>query len=158
MFTADPLTFAVDGMNTCAFEVDTGAPTALLIYTEFDGVDDPNIDTSFTTELMCSNVSPFSEGPYGMATTSFVDITAATVNWYAEPGMTANCTVDLMPVSSAVQGDECTFSFDTSDATAGCTVTGTVFFEGIPTLSQYGMALMILLMLGVGFIGMRRIV
>jgi len=37
-----------------------------------------------------------------------------------------------------------------------CTATGTQFFEGIPTLSQYGMALMALLMLGVGFIGFRR--
>ena len=158
MFTADPLTFAADGMNTCAFEVDTGAPTTLLIATDFDGVDDPNIDTSFTTELTCSNVSPDSGGPYGMATVSFVDIEDASVSWYAEPGETADCTVELMPESSAIQGDECTFSFDTSDATAGCTVVGTVFFEGIPTLSQYGMALMILLMLGVGFVGMRRIV
>ena len=37
-----------------------------------------------------------------------------------------------------------------------CTVTNTVFFEGIPTLSQYGMAIMALLMLGVGFVGFRR--
>jgi len=39
-----------------------------------------------------------------------------------------------------------------------CTITNTVFFEGIPTLSQYGMAIMALLMLGVGFVGMRRFV
>ena len=39
-----------------------------------------------------------------------------------------------------------------------CTITNTWFFEGIPTLSQYGMAIMALLMLGVGFIGMRRFV
>jgi hypothetical protein len=38
----------------------------------------------------------------------------------------------------------------------GCTITNTVFFEGIPTLSQYGLALMALLMLGVGMIGFRR--
>ena len=37
-----------------------------------------------------------------------------------------------------------------------CTITNTVFYEGIPTLSQWGMALMALLMLGVGFIGFRR--
>jgi len=40
---------------------------------------------------------------------------------------------------------------------AACTITNTVFFEGIPTLSQYGMALMALLMLGVGFVAVRRI-
>jgi hypothetical protein len=39
---------------------------------------------------------------------------------------------------------------------AECTITNTVFFEGIPTLSQYGMALMALLMLGVGFVSFRR--
>ena len=39
-----------------------------------------------------------------------------------------------------------------------CTITNTVFFEGIPTLSQWGMALMALLMLGFGFIGLRRFV
>lgn len=39
---------------------------------------------------------------------------------------------------------------------AACTITNTVFFEGIPTLSQYGMALMALMMLGIGFVGFRR--
>ena len=39
-----------------------------------------------------------------------------------------------------------------------CTFTNAVFFEGIPTLSQYGMAIMVLLMLGVGFVGFRRFV
>jgi hypothetical protein len=37
-----------------------------------------------------------------------------------------------------------------------CTIVNTVFFEGIPTLSQWGMAIMALLMLGVGFISVRR--
>ena len=39
-----------------------------------------------------------------------------------------------------------------------CTITNTVFYEGIPTLSQYGLAIMALLMLGVGFVGFRRFV
>jgi hypothetical protein len=39
-----------------------------------------------------------------------------------------------------------------------CTFTNTVFYEGIPTLSQYGLAIMALLMLGVGFVGFRRFV
>jgi len=41
---------------------------------------------------------------------------------------------------------------------ASCTITNTLFFEGIPTLNQYGMAIMALLMLGVGFVGFRRFV
>jgi hypothetical protein len=39
-----------------------------------------------------------------------------------------------------------------------CLITNTVFFEGIPTLSQYGMAIMALLMLGLGLVGFRRFV
>jgi hypothetical protein len=49
---------------------------------------------------------------------------------------------------------------DATELSAGgshtCTFTNTVFFEGIPTLSQYGLALLALLMLGVGFVGFRR--
>ena len=41
---------------------------------------------------------------------------------------------------------------------ASCDFENTVFFEGIPTLSQYGLAIMALLMLGVGFVGFRRFV
>jgi len=39
-----------------------------------------------------------------------------------------------------------------------CEMINTVFFEGIPTLNQYGMAIMALLMLGLGFVGFRRFV
>jgi hypothetical protein len=42
-------------------------------------------------------------------------------------------------------------------AGASCTITNTRLYEGIPTLSQYGLALMALLMLGVGFVAFRRI-
>lgn len=41
---------------------------------------------------------------------------------------------------------------------ASCTFTNTIFFEGIPTLNQYGLAILALLMLGVGFVGFRRFV
>jgi len=39
-----------------------------------------------------------------------------------------------------------------------CTFTNTVFFEGIPTMNQYGLALLALLMLGIGAVGLRRFV
>ena len=44
------------------------------------------------------------------------------------------------------------------DTGESCAFTNSVFFEGIPTLSQYGMAIMALLMLGVGFVGFRRFI
>ncbi len=153
----DVSNFATDGMNTCAFVADP-IPTALLIETDFEGADSPTIDEGFTTTLECTNVSADAVGPYGTVSVDFVDIPAASVNWYAAPGTTSECTVELMPDSDAVQSDECAFSFVLGDAAGGCTVVGTVFFEGIPTLSQYGMALMALLMLGVGFVGFRRFI
>ena len=39
-----------------------------------------------------------------------------------------------------------------------CTITNTVFFEGIPTLNQYGLALLAVLTLGIGAVGMRRFI
>jgi hypothetical protein len=39
-----------------------------------------------------------------------------------------------------------------------CEIVNTVFFEGIPTLNRFGMAILALLMLGVGLIGFRRLV
>jgi hypothetical protein len=57
-------------------------------------------------------------------------------------------------------GIETTDNCDSRSIPAGgsseCTFINTVFFEGIPTLSQYGLALMALLMLGIGMVGFRR--
>jgi hypothetical protein len=39
---------------------------------------------------------------------------------------------------------------------AVCKFTNTVFFEGIPTLNRYSLALLALLMLGIGAVGFRR--
>jgi hypothetical protein len=44
----------------------------------------------------------------------------------------------------------------TSGQEASCLITNTMFFEGIPTLSQFGMAILVLLTLGVGMVGFRR--
>ena len=41
---------------------------------------------------------------------------------------------------------------------ASCAIMNSAFFEGIPTLNQYGLAILAVLMLGVGFVGFRRFV
>jgi len=78
-------------------------------------------------------------------------------------------------VSPAYPSSDCNFYEETSDSviesdngcgemklSAGddvdCEIVNTVFFEGIPTLSQYGMAILAVLMLGVGLVGFRRFV
>ena len=37
-----------------------------------------------------------------------------------------------------------------------CVITNTVFFEGVPTLSQFGLAILALLMMGVGLMAYKR--
>jgi len=70
------------------------------------------------------------------------------------------CYVTVDSVSnSAIEVGGCSGTVvEFGDDEASCTLTASVFFEGIPTLSQYGMAIMVLLMLGVGFVGFRRFV
>jgi len=79
------------------------------------------------------------------------------VNPYSWPGGT--CRVEEIDVDPAVEVENGCGSLAVSAGSGdSCTITNTVFFEGIPTLSQYGMALLALLMLGVGFVSFRRIV
>jgi len=76
------------------------------------------------------------------------------------PGFpSSSCYVDERVYDSAIEVDNgCQDLVLSAGGSASCTITNTVFFEGIPTLSQYGMAIMALLMLGVGFVGFRRFV
>jgi len=72
-----------------------------------------------------------------------------------------HCQFVEYSIDSVIESDseDC---YDGALMTAGshfdCEIVNTVFFEGIPTLSQYGMAILALLMLGVGLVGFRRFV
>jgi hypothetical protein len=68
--------------------------------------------------------------------------------------------IEEMGEDSSVESvNGCGGSVAVAPAVGGsCLITNTVFFEGIPTLNQYGLAIMALLMLGVGFVGFRRFV
>lgn len=71
----------------------------------------------------------------------------------------SHCYVIERALDDAVEVDNGCLGFTVSAGNgASCKITNTVFFEGIPTLNQYGMALMALLMLGLGFVGFRRFV
>ncbi len=65
----------------------------------------------------------------------------------------ANCWAKERIFSSAVEVDNpCrTPQGLTMGQTTSCTITNTVFYEGIPVLNRYGLAILTLLMLGVGF-------
>jgi hypothetical protein len=104
------------------------------------------------SDVWCKNL-------YGSGDTTFTE----EVIPYSYPG--GACLVIEVNVDQAVEVDNgCddgsleTLALQVSAGQgASCTITNTVFFEGIPTLSEYGMALMALLMLGLGFVAVRRI-
>jgi hypothetical protein len=84
-----------------------------------------------------------------------------TRTFFADPANGSTCTTTEVAFDSAVESDQgCQppIHFVIGDTLKSCTITNSVFFEGIPTLSQYGLAIMALLMLGVGFVGFRRFV
>ena len=71
----------------------------------------------------------------------------------------ATCSAEETSEQSGVEvTDDCGERQIAAGATSECTITNTVFFEGIPTLNQYGLAIMALLMLGMGMVGFRRFV
>jgi hypothetical protein len=92
--------------------------------------------------------------------------------WYYSKNINGDATVTVNVVPS-YEGTECRVTEPDVESSvevdngcetvaielgqdAACTITNTVFFEGIPTLNQYGLALMALLMLGIGLVGFRR--
>lgn len=160
VYEADSFTgsFNLQGNNDCVFTATPG-PTTITVKTLFENYPNDDIasavDTDFETVITCQGASETDGSSFGEVEDT--DTSGAfTADWYADPDGGADCTVVLYPDSDAVEGDSCEFSFAVGDEEAGCDVVGTVFFEGVPTLGRYGMALMALLMLGVGFIAVRR--
>jgi len=66
------------------------------------------------------------------------------------------CTVSEPGLPDYVEADVSDCAEVPVEDEASCTLYNSVFFEGIPTLSQYGLALLTLLMLGMGVIAVRR--
>jgi hypothetical protein len=112
------------------------------------------IDTcAFGGDSPVSSYDQYCKTLYGSGDETFNE----QVNPYVWPG--GSCYVMEIDVDSAVEVDNGCGSLEVSAGSGdSCTITNTVFFEGIPTLSQYGMALLALLMLGVGLVSFRRIV
>jgi len=113
----------------------------------------------------CENVFVGIHGPDGPLTTTTVTVagdmnTSAVIEALPDPGGLTMCYAELMGVGSAVEvTNDCgRETVEVGDTMVDCDIMATAFYEGIPTLSQYGMALMALLMLGVGFVGFRRFV
>lgn len=74
-----------------------------------------------------------------------------------ETGTSCSITeVDLLESGIEVDDSDCDGMVLYPDSGDSCTIVNTRLYEGIPTLSQNGLALLALLMLGMGFVAYRR--
>ena len=113
--------------------------TCFNVYTSPDGTGGiSNVDgTMFFSGVFSSNVIT---GVYPASRDSYCTVTEVNVPEEWVEADDSDCR--RVPVLSGAE----------------CTILNTAFFEGIPTLSQYGVAIMALLMLGIGAVGFRRFV
>jgi hypothetical protein len=169
LWTAAAQNLLVETDNTCRF-VMAPAPFEYEITKDFDFEDDVDVSRVFSINYSCTNVlTGTNDSTLGSYNSGFGDVgdSTYTIDWLiANPwadaaGEYTTCTATETVYDSAVESDQgcqAPTTFMTGDGLKGCTITNSVFFEGIPTLSQYGLAVMALLMLGLGFVGFRRFV
>ncbi|MCH7506814.1 MAG: IPTL-CTERM sorting domain-containing protein [Proteobacteria bacterium] len=132
-----------------------------------------SVDGSYSMELACdkaiigtggtSVVNPVSDTDLqGNDTRTWTQTTTSTLTFIVDvstTGILPNCWATEDVADSSVESDgNCGSREIGLGGFSECVITNTVFFEGIPTLNQYGLAIMALLMLGVGFVGFRRFV
>jgi len=146
-------------VNTCAIS-NTAKPGNFTANMEWNVVNEDGDDTNeaAAVTITCDSaiVGGTESGSYWTLTSVLSDggSLTATVNTTTGP---ASCWATQSITASAVEStDDCGARPITAGGSSSCTFVNTVFFEGVPTLSQYGLAILALLMLGVGFIGMRR--
>lgn len=146
-----------DGAGYACYVLNRSEPVDVTVYAvwEVDG-EAHDIPELATAGLFCDPVGygPSSWFWFIEGDTSFT--AAVRPDW---DGGT-ECTVTYSAYSSAVEasGCEAPLELTVGGEAPSCTITFTVFFEGIPTVNRYGLAVLALLMLGVGYIGFRRFV
>jgi len=125
------------------------------------GAEEPNYDVNVA--IICeSEILSVSKPPVSQSTNEVVvtlgdgDSVVVTVDTELE---SSNCSATQNVTQSGVEStsnEACTDENLDAGESASCVFTNTLFFEGIPTLSQYGLAILVLLTLGVGMVGFRR--
>lgn len=178
-------TAAAAGDENACLITNTPAPVDVVINKEwvFDGSSGSDIDTRYDLTLYCDSeiVDGYNGGLDSISVPSCLLLgrssespQAAVSQWcktfYGDDSESFNaevipaypstsCYVTERVYDDAVEvANGCDDFVVSAGNGAECTITNSVFFEGIPTLSNYGLAMLTLLMLGMGFIVMRRTV
>jgi hypothetical protein len=150
-----------NGTFTCEI-TNTPIPVEVEVCKEwvYNASSDDDISDEFTVRLQCNAVIEDGyEVDEGIWRKSWNSDGEGCQIFTVHPEYGGNsCTASEDVYDSAVESDDSDCSGLEIDIAQGaeCTIVNTVFFEGIPTLNQYGLALLALLMLGVGFVGFRR--
>jgi hypothetical protein len=149
-------------INGSASDIDTRYELTLYCDSEIVDAYGSGLDSTTAAAPLC-NFLESAEGPagpasqwcksfYGDETESF---TAEVIPNYPS----SSCYVKERVYDNAVEVDNGCGDIEVSAGNGdACTVTNSVFFEGIPTLSSYGLAVLALLTLGMGLLVSRRIV
>jgi hypothetical protein len=151
-----------DDVNDCKV-INVPAPVDVTVYTEWEVINDGGDAVAEVSGIYISCNAPIAGISVGLdgfwvkdCLTLGDDHCRAVV--VPDPSGSVCTTWDTVLDSSVEIKTNCGIMPISPGNGNGCTFYYTVFFEGIPTLSQYGLAIMALLMLGVGFVGFRRFV
>lgn len=167
-----------EGVGPCTFEgITAGQQDVCLITDQVDPVqltvtkewtyvrEDHAIEDDARITLTCSNVVGGDGKPFRrfMSWAWRFDGNPASRVAVLQPDFdgSTQCWTEERISSSAVESEStCSdpMTVNVGDENRECVVTNTVFFEGIPTLNQYGLILITALMLLTGMIATRRIV
>lgn len=126
--------------------------------------EEDGIKQQVSLEVTCEN---FRLGPDGILDSGSeageIGVEQSTISFDIYPNWTTpetRCQAVETQIVSGVESDQgCAdwLILTPGGAEQSCTITNTVFFEGIPTLNRTGLALLVLLMMGVGFVVLRRL-
>jgi len=149
----------VVGTNVLCGVINRVDPVEVVVEKVWEGLnDDEELFAAIT--MQCVNVLPADAQDEWFEVVSSDDGNVEAIVASVKPKSDGStyCEVEEENYSGAVESSGCagTFTVSVGQSGAGCTIVNTVFYEGIPTLNQYGMALLALLMLGIGFAGFRR--
>ena len=160
--TSGACTFSIGAATAwgCIVEA-VPAPVDFSVTVDWEISDDadPGIGDGAMVAIYCEdyNGSTSTTMPAGPGVTTPIMVTGLV----PDPDDSSYCMATLENVGSAVDADDSAcddVSLEVGGGDESCMIYATAFYEGIPTLSQYGMAIMALLMLGLGFVGFRRFI
>jgi len=148
--------------NTCVI-TNTPAPVNVTVNTMWNTINEGGDEVNEVAGVYIQCNAPIAgvsgyEGYWTKGCTLFGD-SSCTAVVTPDPSGSFCTTWETVQDSSVEKSNNCGSGLSIAPGVGNsCTYYYTVFFEGIPTLSQYGLAIMALLMLGVGFVGFRRFV